>query len=529
MWRDQTLDGRRLGLVIALSGAAVLLEWLLDPVLGGSNYLIVSLAVGVAALFGGMGAGLLTTGLGTVGMVLTQFEPLGSLNVALAIEVIQTLVFVGVGIVFSYLAGLQHRALQGEVAASRQVAEAAGRTEALNALLQTLLQAPLDVGVRAETVAEALTEQTADCSVILRWDHDRLVVAGNACRAPQAPAIVAAVTAAAAQTAMEPCNPRRVARCGVAEWGTVLATGEATAVVSALRTAGVTAYAVVPIPTGVGPPDVLVLLRTTAAGFTADERRVIQTIALTVGAAIGNALLYANAERALEARDRLSAAVSHDLKNPLNVVLLSADLLQRSAVEPAQAFVRETATTIQRAAERMNLLVRDMLDLARLESGRLGLALQPLDLLAVTREAVAMVQPLALQKSQTLQVGPAAAVPAVWADRDRLLQVFSNVLGNAVAYSPEGGTITVALSGTAQEVTVAVADTGPGIRADQLPHVFDRYWRGSSGPSGTGLGLSIAKGIVEAHGGRIWAESRPGGGSTFRFTVPVAPKQVQAA
>jgi signal transduction histidine kinase len=517
---------RFLALVIGLAVGSVLLEWALDPVLGESNYLVVSLAVGVAALYGGMTAGLLVTALGAVGMVVTQFEPLMAIGVPLVSEILQTATFVAIGIVFSYLAGVHHRTLAGQIAARKEADASARRTEIVNEVTRSLLQTPLNLGIRAETIAESLAKQLADCCMLMLWNGDQLCFSGQACRDGQGgAALIRLVEQAAATGGVEPFNPTRVSRTGVAEHGSLSPTEPLSGRLSELRSAGVATFALVPLPKDVGMSGVIVLLRKSGSpGFDDDDMALLQTVALTVGTTLGNAQLYVEAQRAIEARDRLNAAVSHDLKNPLNVVLLSVDLLQRSAVDPALTYVRELAVTIKRSAERMSLLVRDMLDLASLEHGKLALSFQDLDPLTISTEAVALLQPLAVQKSQTLGlIPPERPVPPVRADRDRLLQVFSNLLGNAIAYTPEGGTITVALTAGKGDVTVAIADTGPGIPPDQMSRLFERYWRGEgSGAPGTGLGLSIAKGIVDAHGGRIWAESRPGGGATFRFTLPLA-------
>jgi signal transduction histidine kinase len=147
------------------------------------------------------------------------------------------------------------------------------------------------------------------------------------------------------------------------------------------------------------------------------------------------------------------------------------------------------------------------------------------------RETVTSFEPLAEENELhvVLDLARSQALPAVHCDRDRVLQVLSNLIANAIKVTPGGGTITLAAEPRQHEVVLVVSDTGPGIAPDQLEHIFDRYWRGGRvGYKGTGLGLGIARGIVEAHGGRIWVESALGQGATFRFTLPIEAEAERA-
>jgi signal transduction histidine kinase len=238
--------------------------------------------------------------------------------------------------------------------------------------------------------------------------------------------------------------------------------------------------------------------------------------------AIDNARLFEQAQEAVRAREEVVAIVSHDLKNPLNAILMSAGLLRKSVGDPPRALHHVDA--IERAVRRMRSLVRDLLDLARMEGGRFTLERHPCLLESIAAEALALFTSLAAEKDVALEahLEPVAGA-RVLCDRERLLQVFSNLLGNAVAFTPGGGRVAVEARRAGGEVTIAVADTGPGIPADEQRHVFERFWKSRASGMGTGLGLSIAKGIVNAHGGRIWVESRPGEGARFLFTLPDAP------
>jgi signal transduction histidine kinase len=235
------------------------------------------------------------------------------------------------------------------------------------------------------------------------------------------------------------------------------------------------------------------------------------------GIAVDNARLFQDAQRAIRARDEVLAVVSHDLKNPLESVLLSASLLLR-APEPAQ--VRRYAEAVHRSAARMDRLIRELLDLSRMDAGRFTVELRPERLEGIVEEALALLAPVAQERGVTLSASGAPLGDAVSCDRERILQVLSNLVGNALSFSPRGGRVAVVLSLTAREARVEVRDDGPGIPPEDLPNVFDRFWKSRS--RGTGLGLAIVKGIVDAHGGSVQVESRVGAGSAFSFTLPRA-------
>jgi signal transduction histidine kinase len=169
----------------------------------------------------------------------------------------------------------------------------------------------------------------------------------------------------------------------------------------------------------------------------------------------------------------------------------------------------------------MNTLIHDLLDLAKIEAGRFTVQLRPEDVGEMVHEALLILRPLAEEKRITLREHVREHV-RVAADRDRIFQVLSNVVGNAIRFTPENGTVELGAECRGEDIVITVADTGPGIAADHLPHVFDRYWQARRRRrEGSGLGLSIARGIVEAHGGRIWVEQPPEGGSVFKLTLPV--------
>jgi signal transduction histidine kinase len=189
---------------------------------------------------------------------------------------------------------------------------------------------------------------------------------------------------------------------------------------------------------------------------------------------------------------------------------------------------RKQTEVVRRAAERMNRLIQDLLDVRRVDSG--GMVVEPKSehIDGLMAEALEMLRPLASAASLSLEYDAPSEVPCVAADSARLLQVLSNLIGNAIKFTPPGGRVWIEVEPSDDEVRIAVSDTGPGIPADQVPHIFGRFWQGrSSDRRGIGLGLAIAKGIVEAHGGRIWVESQVGEGSRFIFTLPIARQALQ--
>jgi signal transduction histidine kinase len=229
----------------------------------------------------------------------------------------------------------------------------------------------------------------------------------------------------------------------------------------------------------------------------------------------------AELEEALRARDDTLAVVSHDLRNPVSTVGMGATHLLEVALPEERR--REQIRAIKRAAERMNRLIQDLLDISRIEAGRLSIALSRQQVPALMEEAREMLQPLADERDIRLWIDVPPDTPAIRADHDRFLQVLSNVAGNAIKFTPEEGEVRLSATAGSGVVVFTVTDTGPGIPHDQIPYIFDRFWQGTrTVQKGAGLGLAIARAIVEAHGGRIWVESEEGIGSAFSFTVPVA-------
>ncbi len=249
--------------------------------------------------------------------------------------------------------------------------------------------------------------------------------------------------------------------------------------------------------------------------FTRQDMDMLETLAGIAAVAVQNARLFEQSDWV--------AQVVHEIRTPLTAILSYADLLLRPDVD--EAMRRKFITIIRQETERVNELATQFLDLARLESGRIQMAHESLDMIELIDRAVKIIRPMADQRRRKLHVDVPDALPPIIGDPQRIHQVLLNLLSNAVKYSDEGDTVTVRAWQEGEQVVVAVADTGPGIPPDQLPKLFKKFsrLRGSEHKAqGTGLGLVIARQIVEAHNGRIWVESQVGKGSTFYFALPVA-------
>jgi PAS domain S-box-containing protein len=254
------------------------------------------------------------------------------------------------------------------------------------------------------------------------------------------------------------------------------------------------------------------------------ELRVAVEIARRTALTVENATLYVATQRAVRARDEVLAIVAHDLRNPLNGILLNAQLLSRR-FRDAPSTDRDAIEAIGRQSKRMDRLIQDLLDVARVESSALAIACSRVPVEALLTEVIEAQDATATAASTRLRLDVQGHPSAVWGDHDRLVQVFDNLIGNAVKFTSEGGVISIGAAAKRDETLFWVADSGPGIPAAAVPHLFDRFWQASrTDRRGAGLGLAIVKGIVETHGGRVWVESEPGAGTTFFFTVPTVER-----
>ena len=254
---------------------------------------------------------------------------------------------------------------------------------------------------------------------------------------------------------------------------------------------------------------------------------VVEELARRAAIAVENGRLYAAANAAVSQREQVLSMVSHDLKNSFGVILMSvARMLEGMPTVERRERGRPQLELIQRSARRMMKLVADLLDAAAIDAGQLSVTPRPCELRSLVSETIEELSPQGKAVGVELICEVPTALPLAQADAHRVAQVLSNLIGNAIKFTPEGGTVTARAEVVDEsELAVTIADTGIGIPSDHLAHIFDRFWQGRSGTrSGAGLGLSICRGLVERSGGRIWADSQVGVGTKITFTLPIATR-----
>ncbi|HET6762635.1 MAG TPA: ATP-binding protein, partial [Longimicrobiaceae bacterium] len=292
-----------------------------------------------------------------------------------------------------------------------------------------------------------------------------------------------------------------------------------------MRVLGLKSYVVVPlIARGRTLGAITLLASVSGRRFGADDLAAAEELARRAALAMDNARLYGEAIKAVRARDNVLGVVSHDMRNPLATILLNTtSVLDGPSRDRLDDWKREQLQWVVRSVEQMDHLIEDLLAVTKIEAGQLTVRPEPHPAAALVRDAMRMLGPIAEERRISLAADLADDVGWVRADRHRVLRVFSNVLGNALKFTPEGGKVTLTAVREAEWVRFRVLDTGFGIAPEHLSHVFDRFWQaGKHSRDGAGLGLPIARGIVEAHGGTIGVSSQVGVGTTVEFTLPLA-------
>ncbi|HEX8208898.1 MAG TPA: ATP-binding protein [Longimicrobium sp.] len=403
-----------------------------------------------------------------------------------------------------------------------QVAVRVEKEASLRALARTLSGA-LSVREMVEKVAEEAVHSTRAFGAYVEraQAHEVVVVAGSGegvpplgTRAPYPGSLTAEI--------IEAREPRALAE--VAKIGESMAPYLEK---SCERCTGL----VVPLADEEGVLGALILLRSPGQGtFGGEEAAHARAMGDLLSVAFRRALVMeeerrarGEAETAVRTRDEMLSIVSHDLRNPLHTVGMSSSFLL-DVLPDDDEMVRKQLAIIKRSIDSMNRMIEDLLDITRIETGRLAVDCSVVEVPTLLDEVETMMRPLAEGAGLRLKCHAGDRLPTLYADRDRLVQVFSNLVGNAIKFTPEGGTVTLRAEGMEGAVCFQVADTGAGIPAEHLPRLFDRFWQARrTDRRGLGLGLPIVKGIVEAHGGHVEVASTPGAGSTFSFTLPAAP------
>jgi PAS domain S-box-containing protein len=285
---------------------------------------------------------------------------------------------------------------------------------------------------------------------------------------------------------------------------------------------GASSLLIVPLIAGGQVLGALTLIRTTTEPMDAERKSLADKYAVSAASALENARLYDAARRANRARDDMLSIVSHDMRNPISAIAMCARVL---AENPPSDEAARTAllVTIRESTEWVNRLIEDLLDVSNIERGRLSLNVAEHEPSQLALQALHMFDVEAKENGIDLTARLPTNLPLAAADGARVVQVLTNLLRNAIKFTPREGRVELAIEPRDGALVFSVADTGRGIASEDRAKVFDRYWQASNGTrTSAGLGLSIAKGIVEAHGGRIWVDSELGKGSTFSFTIPRA-------
>jgi signal transduction histidine kinase len=263
--------------------------------------------------------------------------------------------------------------------------------------------------------------------------------------------------------------------------------------------------------------------------FSREDAVAVEMFAQRAGVAMQLARLARDLRASIASRDNLLAVVSHDLRGPVSTIQLSAELLTRISNDSPE--LRRPIDMILRSGRRITQLIDDLLQAATIEAGTFTVVAAPHEVLPTIQSALDMLDPRAAERSIRIERELPAALPRIACDERRLVQVLGNLVGNAIKFARDGGRVRFRAWEEGREVRFAISDDGPGIAPDQVPHLFERYWKGSGeSRRGTGLGLYIVKGIVDAHAGRVWVDTKLGAGSTFTFTIPIAdPRAPQVA
>jgi signal transduction histidine kinase len=296
------------------------------------------------------------------------------------------------------------------------------------------------------------------------------------------------------------------------------------------------ALLVVPLSSDDEHGGALALLRQKGAPFTQSDQEILAALARQLGLLTRNARLYEmerrNVARLQELEQMKSdflSTISHELRTPLTSIKASSILMLS---QPTDDTTGKLLRNIERNTERLNGLVSDLLDMARLQNGRVRLSPQPINLSEVATDVIATLRPLTDSKEQIIELQVEPDLPYASADKRRLEQILTNLLSNAYRYTPKGGHICLKLArhDAGGKLQISLHDTGPGIPLHEQELIFERFYRSPASQTtvkgGTGLGLSIARSLVELHGGKIWVESEPGTGANFYFTLPTAEEAV---
>jgi signal transduction histidine kinase len=294
---------------------------------------------------------------------------------------------------------------------------------------------------------------------------------------------------------------------------------------SLMRELGASAYIAVPMRARGRLTGVLTCVCSTANRGQPDHELLIE-LAERASGALDNARLYQEAQHAITVRDDLLAVVSHDLQSPVNAIGMTVKSLLREPALTANPSVKRSLALIERTSKHIGQLCTELMEVGSIQAGRLSILPRATALAPLLQEALAILEPMVLDKQLTVTTHLEPTLPLALCDGERVVRVLMNLIGNAIKFTAEGGELVIGMRQAGDQLEVTIRDTGPGIAREDLPKLFEPYWRSrQAGRRGMGLGLYIARGIMEAHGGHIWAESELGVGSKFVFRLAIAPAE----
>ena len=428
-------------------------------------------------------------------------------------------------------AAKERAAMLARTLAARTAAERAEQRMAFLADIGEILHSSLAVEETFDALLHLIVPELASCCVVEVLDATGRVRRAHVMHGdPTMQAIVESLaeyprqlTRHLAQRAVEASDAELVAAVSDANLRSLAEDDEHLALLRALR---LSSFIVLPLRAHGRVLGALMLARGPGAvPYSEADFSLAQALALRAASALDNARLYDEARHAVRAREDVLGVVSHDLRAPLSVIAMCATALLGEA-SPDAAHDRDTLETIQRSAHWAQRLIQDLLDVSAIEAGGLSLTRGLEDPRMLVTRAVLLHGGLASERQIQLVTDPMDRLPLVDVDADRIVQALGNLIGNALKFTPYGGTVRVGAVNEDDRVRLYVVDSGPGISDEDAPHVFDRFWTAARNARvrGTGMGLAIVRGIIDAHGGGVWLEpAQAGSGATFSIALSVAP------
>lgn len=396
-------------------------------------------------------------------------------------------------------------------------------------LMSAALNESLAPDERLQKFADLVVPQIADFCIVYSLVEGKLQCKGASCHNPEQMTLLCELAERYSENYNSKILPAAVLRDGkpvlieILDSDIFLEFEREESYLAQLKSLGVRSAMALPlVARGKTIGELTLLMAGSGRRFTQNDLNFAQLMSSRVAIAMDNAILYAEAQDAVRLRENVLSIVSHDLRNPAGAIISCAEMMDSALSGFHHATeAHELLEVIKRAASQVLRFTTDLLDISKLTAGTLAFDMKPVSLTHHVRNLVAIMNPLAVEKNISLELNAPSDDLSAECDPDRVSQVLMNLVGNSIKFTPPNGKIEIKLQRDNGNIEIQVCDNGPGIPESELPHVFRRFWQAQKWSKyGAGLGLSIAKEIIEAHGGRIWVESKLGKGTTFCFTIP---------